>query len=129
MFSHVSFTSIPVADLDRALAFYRDVVGCEVVMDDAGAFGRWVMLGIPGARTRIQFDVHGPKPGTTPGTPHPRPALVLAAPDVEEAVETLASRGATVAAPAGPAEWNAEVTRAMIADSEGNLILIADRAP
>jgi catechol 2,3-dioxygenase-like lactoylglutathione lyase family enzyme len=52
--SHVGTIIIPVADQDRALAFYRDALGFEVRLD--GAFGdgqRWLEVAPPGAETSL----------------------------------------------------------------------------
>jgi catechol 2,3-dioxygenase-like lactoylglutathione lyase family enzyme len=50
----VGTVGIPVADQDRALAFYRDTLGFEVRMD--GTFGegmRWIEVAPSGATTSI----------------------------------------------------------------------------
>ena len=56
MLTHISFVSVPVDDVERAMAFYRDVLGMEVVSDAPGPFGRWVMLSLEGAETRVHLD-------------------------------------------------------------------------
>jgi predicted enzyme related to lactoylglutathione lyase len=121
MWSHVSFTSVPVDDFDRARALYADVLGMQVEVDAPYGSDRWIMLAIPGARTRVHL---GRRSG---GRPPPHPVLPLIATDVAGAVETLRSRGVEVAAEPKPAEWDADTTYAMIRDSEGNLVLIASR--
>jgi catechol 2,3-dioxygenase-like lactoylglutathione lyase family enzyme len=46
--------SIPVSDQDRAKAFYRDVLGFELIDDmPMGPDQRWVQLGPKGAQTSI----------------------------------------------------------------------------
>src|SRR5262249_28404636 len=56
----VKFVSIPVADQDKALAFYTNVLGFRILTDQPfSEKQRWLELGIPGADTRIvlfQFD-------------------------------------------------------------------------
>ena len=50
----VGTVGIPVADQERALAFYRDTLGFEVRMD--GTFGegmRWIEVAPPGATTTV----------------------------------------------------------------------------
>ena len=52
--THLRLVSIPVADVDRAKAFYVDVLGFEERFD--GPFGegmRWVELAPPGAQASI----------------------------------------------------------------------------
>src|SRR5580704_17092510 len=60
MIRGVKFVSIPVADQDRALAFYTDVLGFRLLTGQpCSEKQRSLELGIPGADTRIvlfQFD-------------------------------------------------------------------------
>jgi predicted enzyme related to lactoylglutathione lyase len=121
MLSHVSFTTIPVDDYDRAKAFYVDVLGMVERSDAAMGSERWIMLEVPGSRTRVHFDR---REGETQAL---RPVLPMIAPDVAGAVETLRTRGAEIVREPEPAEWDAETTYAMIRDSEGNLVMIASR--
>lgn len=54
MIRGVKFVSIPVADQDRALAFYTDVLGFRLLTDQPFSDKqRWLELGIPGADTRV----------------------------------------------------------------------------
>jgi catechol 2,3-dioxygenase-like lactoylglutathione lyase family enzyme len=54
MIKGIKFASIPVADQDRALAFYTEKLGFRLVTDQPFSDEqRWIELGIPGADTRI----------------------------------------------------------------------------
>ncbi len=54
MLNFISVVSIPVSDQDRALAFYRDFLGFNLIMDTNIQEGmRWVFLGLPDSHTRI----------------------------------------------------------------------------
>ena len=120
MFSHVSFTSIPVEDALRARDFYRDNLGLTVSVDAPFGQGRWIMLEVPGARTRIHLvDRSGG------GGRQAQPVLPLSAPELDDAVEQLRNAGVTIAAEPKPAEWDPDVRYAMIRDSEDNLVLVA----
>jgi predicted enzyme related to lactoylglutathione lyase len=119
MWSHVSFTTVPVDDFDRAKAFYADLLGMRVETDAPYGPERWIELAIPGARTRVHL---GRRSGDHPP---PHPVLPLIAPDVAGAIETLRARGVEIAAEPKPAEWDPDTIYAMIRDSEGNLVLIA----
>jgi len=121
MLSHVSFTTIPVDDYDRAKAFYVDVLGMVERSDAAMGSERWIMLEVPGSRTRVHFDR---RIGESEAL---RPVLPMIAADVADAVETLRARGAEIVREPEPAEWDAATTYAMIRDSEGNLVMIASR--
>jgi catechol 2,3-dioxygenase-like lactoylglutathione lyase family enzyme len=50
----VRTVAVPVADQDRALAFYRDTLGFEVRMDaPIGPGVRWIEVAPPGAPTSV----------------------------------------------------------------------------
>lgn len=121
MFSHLTFVSLPVLDVGRARDFWRDAMGLRVETDAPDGESRWVMLEIPGARTKVHLDPVARIPDNG------KPVLPLIAADVAGAVETLRERGVEVVAEPKPAEWDAGTIYAMIRDSEGNLILIASR--
>lgn len=119
MFSHVAFISIPVDDVTRARDFYRDVMGMAVFQDDRGPYGRWVMMGMEGAETRIHLDRRGAEEG-----PPAKPVLVLVSRDIDADCERLAERGARILAEPSAAEWNPDQRRAVLRDSEGNAVLV-----
>jgi methylmalonyl-CoA/ethylmalonyl-CoA epimerase len=114
---------VPVADLDRAVAFYRDVLGLPLLarFDPPGL----VFFDLAGVRLLLE---HGSAPSS--GT------LYLAVDDVEEALDRLRQRGvAVVGEPhlihrdddgtfgeAHTEEWMAFVT-----DSEGNTLGLSER--
>ena len=119
MFSHIGFVSVPVDDISRARDFYRDVMGMEVVMDERGPFGRWVMMGMEDAETRIHLDRRPEGEG-----PPPKPVLVLVSRDIDGDCATLEERGARILAEPSAAEWNPDMRRAILRDSEGNALLV-----
>ena len=119
MFSHVGFVSIPVEDISRARDFYRDVMGLIVVLDDQGPFGRWVMLALEGAETRIHLDRRPEGEGAPP-----KPVLVLVSRDIDADCAALEERGARIVAEPAAAEWNPDMRRAVLRDSEGNAVLV-----
>ena len=54
MLTSLAHTAISVADMERSLNFYRDLLGLKVVMDvetDSPKLG--VIVGLQGAKTRI----------------------------------------------------------------------------
>ena len=68
MIRGVKFVSIPVADQNRALAFYTDVLGFRILTDQPfNDKQRWIELGIPGSDTRVVLFQFGDnlKPGGT----------------------------------------------------------------
>lgn len=122
MISHISFASIPVTDPDRALVFWRDVMGLTVTIDSDAIPGiRWIMLRMGSAETQVHLDV-------VPAMPdRDKPALPLVAKDVAGTIEQLRTHGVEIVSEPKAAEWDAETTYALIRDSEGNVILIASR--
>ena len=56
----VRTVAVPVADQDRALAFYRDTLGFEVRLDAVlGGELRWIEVAPPGANTSVALVVAG----------------------------------------------------------------------
>ncbi len=108
----VTVVSIPVADQDRALRFYRDTLGFSVLHDTAFDGLRWLQLAVPGGRCSIAlvtwFDSMAP--GAVQG-------LVLQTPDVRRDHAALARRG--VAFTGWPAE-DFYGTHAEFSDPDGN---------
>jgi len=118
MFTHIHFQTIPVVDIARALAFYRDVMGFEIERDNPYGESRWIFMRIPGARTLLHFEqVERVERGETP-------ALILATDDVDATCERLRARGADIAHEPADAPWEPGTRWAYVNDSEGNLVLL-----
>jgi lactoylglutathione lyase len=103
---HVSFA---VSDMDRSIAFYRDLFGLEVLNDwvsDAGYLGtitgfgqvrmRLAFVRLPGTDVRLELIQYLEPPGTVreltsnePGAGH----LCFDVPDIRAAYEQLLARG------------------------------------
>jgi catechol 2,3-dioxygenase-like lactoylglutathione lyase family enzyme len=77
-----AFSGFAVDDIDKARAFYRDTLGLDVVDDEMGILN----LRLPGGRDTLIY----PKPDFTPAT---YTILNFPVPDIDEAVDSLASRG------------------------------------
>ena len=122
MITHITFHTIPVTDQDRALAFWRDVVGFNVTVDaDYMPGQRWIMLRPGEAETQIHLDLVGEMPERD------KPAMPLIAPDVEVTTARLAEKGVEIVQEPAPAPWDETVTFPMFNDSEGNLILLSSK--
>lgn len=106
---------LPVADVDRAKAFYVDRLGFHVDVDVQPAEGvRVVQLTPPGSACSIGFgtglDVYGAEPGSVRG-------LHLVVEDVEAARAELVARGVDV----GPVvDVGGGVLHAGFTDPDGN---------
>ena len=91
MITSIASAILYVSDQDEALAFYRDILGFEVIMDaDMGAGARWLEVKPPHAQTSIVLSAAEPF-GKQPGD---GAFLTFAADDVAETVAQLRARGA-----------------------------------
>jgi catechol 2,3-dioxygenase-like lactoylglutathione lyase family enzyme len=89
MIKGVKFVSIPVANQDRALTFYTEILGFRLLTDQPFSDKqRWLELGIPGADTRVVLFQFGDT--MQPGGPL---NLALWSDDVEATARELKSRG------------------------------------
>jgi predicted enzyme related to lactoylglutathione lyase len=114
MLKRIKFAAVPVADQDRALAFYTEKVGLKVFTDQSMGHMRWIEMKIPGAETMI---VLHQRPGFTPTK---EPALALVADDVQATYDELRARGVEFVGPPKKEAWG---EYASFKDSEGNLIM------
>jgi catechol 2,3-dioxygenase-like lactoylglutathione lyase family enzyme len=114
--------AVPVADHDRALAFYRGQLGFEVRRDaEFGPGLRWVEVAPPGSLTTIALAPV--RQGTATGVDT---GIRLATADVEATHADLASRGVEVGevlrmGPNVPAMF-------FLKDADGNQLVIVETA-
>ena len=117
--TRINFQSIPVSDQQRALEFYRDVMGMQVQTDAPyGDEYRWIFMEISGADTLLHF--------ARPSEISVRdiPALCLVSDDVDAEAARIASHGVTLTDGPADAPWHPGVRYALFRDSEANLILL-----
>ncbi|MGW0207354.1 VOC family protein [Streptomyces sp. NPDC003233] len=118
--THASFVTLPVTDQDRALRFYRDVLGFEVTADLQMPPGRWLQVAPKGAQTVFTLsgpDMGGFEPGSARG-------IMLVTTDVDADCARLAEAGTEVQ---GPEEypWG---RMASFTDPDGNgLMLLTEK--
>ncbi|ATY83766.1 glyoxalase [Kyrpidia spormannii] len=116
----VRFVSIPVSDQDRALKFYTEKLGFQVVTDQPFGNGqRWIELQPPGADTLVVLF-------TPPGHEHligKFQNVAFTCDDVEGTYRDLASRGVEFVQPARRAEWGG--VEAIFKDPDGNTFVLA----
>ncbi|MER7979970.1 VOC family protein [Streptomyces sp. NPDC095817] len=119
--TYASFVTLPVADQDRALRFYRDVLGFEVTADLEMPPGRWLQVAPAGAQT--VFTLSGPgMGGFTPGGSR---GIMLVTTDVDADCARLAAAGVAVEGP-DDLPWG---RMASFRDPDGNgLMLITEKA-
>lgn len=118
MITHLKFMSIPVADQERALAFYTQKLGFKVATNqEMGPGRRWIELRIEKAQTRVVlFTMDGEE-----GRVGSRMNCSLACDDVEATWRQLSARGVEFEAPPRKQPWG---TYAIMKDSEGNRFVI-----
>lgn len=117
---YINFQSIPVTDQDRALAFYRDILGFTVHTDAPYTDDwRWIFLTLAGGNTKLQFaTTHDIKVDPK------KPALCLVSDDVDAEATRLRDAGVEITGGPDAAPWTPGVRWLMIRDTEGNLVLL-----
>ena len=108
----LSIVSIPVADQERAKAFYREVLGFQVVREaEISPTQRWVQMKPPSGPAGITLVTWFPamQPGSVQG-------LVLDTGDIDRAHEKLKAQGLDIT-PVQQASWGQFAT---FKDLDGN---------
>jgi catechol 2,3-dioxygenase-like lactoylglutathione lyase family enzyme len=120
MIRGVKFASIPVADQDRALAFYTEKLGFRLLTDQPfNDKQRWIELGIPGSDTRVvlfSFDS-----GLQPGA---KMNVTFWTDDVEQTFRELESKGVEFVKPPQKADWG---TATIFKDIDGNIFVLSSK--
>ncbi len=115
-----------VADIDRARAFYRDVLGATVHREYGGtscvlrAFGTWLLLVTGGGPTEDKPSVTFDVPSDPDRVSH---AMTIRVPDARAAHAILVERGAVFLAPLHESEWE---IRGFFRDPDGHLLEISE---
>lgn len=120
MIKKIAFVGQPTRDLERATAFYRDVLGLEQDMD--GSHPRWHEFKSPDGKT-IALDTFGPE---FLGD-NARPYLSLEVEDLESFAAELEGKGVQFVMPMTVNRNDAgkEICRmAVVLDTEGNAVML-----
>lgn len=116
----IKFCTIPVADQDRALKFYTEVLGCEVHTDQPFGDGqRWIEVAWPGRETAFVLF-------TPPGMEDRIggfSSASLTTDDIEKTYEQLASKGVEFIERPTRQPWGLQ---AIFKDSEGNIFVMTE---
>lgn len=108
----IGTVTIPVADQERALRFYRDVLGFEVRADNAFGDQRWIS--VAPIDSTVDFTLHLPFPGQSgPGW---QQGIVLRTDNADGVVAALRAAGVEVADPVR-VEWGLQT---QFTDPDGN---------
>ena len=115
-----------VADVDRARAWYVDVLGAELYREYGGSSavfrfqGAWLLIVTGGGPTEDKPDVTFAAPDDPNRVGH---SMTIRVPDCGAAYETLRGRGAEFLTP--PHDWGAEI-RCFFRDPDGHLFEISE---
>jgi catechol 2,3-dioxygenase-like lactoylglutathione lyase family enzyme len=115
----ISKVTIPVADQDRALEFYTQTLGFELVNDAPFGPGlRWIELRLPGQNVEVVlFATEGDKKRI--GTFQP---VLFTAPDIQKEYERLKARGVEFLEAPKKESWG---TQCIFKDVDGNSFCLA----
>ena len=116
-----------VQDLERAVAFYRDVLGAELRREYGGTsavfrfLGNWLLIVTGGGPTPDKPTVTFSPPAHPDTVGH---SFALRVPDCQAAYESLRSRGAEFLTPPMLQGWGGEI-RCFFRDPDGHLFEIS----
>ena len=114
----IDFIMLGVADMDRALRFYRDTLGMDFPLGGGG--DDWKEFDSPPVAFALDRVRGNRAEGATPGLV----ALALAVDDVDAAVEELRAKGVPIV----KEPWEADVCyQAVIRAPDGNEIILHRR--
>lgn len=113
--------SVPIFDLDRAVTFYRDVLGLTLLFRAEPGMAFFTVGGVRLMLTR----------GETPDQQPPGSILYFATADIDASWQAVLAGGAVaVGAPHRVAALGAsELWLAFFRDSEGNLLALSEERP
>lgn len=116
--------TIHIRDIQKARAFYRDVLGFKELSFDEK--GNRAVFALPGTSALLTMHIQAPgEEGRDPGTVS---GVIFRHPDPAAACEEIKRRGGTVTVEARLIEFpGVKFVRAAIADPDGNEFLISNR--
>jgi lactoylglutathione lyase len=121
MITNIHSVPVVVSDQDRALKFYRDVLGFEVTQDSGSGAFRWLTVKPKGGQTHIMLAMDSPEQqplyrlGERLGK---WTGMVFTTDDIKAECERLKSRGVKITKEPEPQSWGG--IEAQIADPDGN---------
>jgi catechol 2,3-dioxygenase-like lactoylglutathione lyase family enzyme len=117
--------TIHIRDIQKARAFYRDVLGLHELKFDEKA--NRAVFALPGSPTILSMHIQAPgEEGRDPGTVS---GVIFSHPDPGAACDEIKRRGGSVTVEPKVIELpGTKFVRAVIADPDGNEFLISNRA-
>ena len=121
MIKGIKFVSIPVSDQDRALAFYTEKLGFQILTDRPfDGKQRWIELSIPGADTGVVLftaGAHQDRIGTFSG-------ISFYCKDLQKTYDELVERKVEFGGPPKKEPWGSFV---ILKDPDGNQFALSAR--
>ncbi|MGA8165280.1 MAG: lactoylglutathione lyase [Waddliaceae bacterium] len=123
-------TMLRVADLDRSIAFYCDVLGMHVLRQSDFPLGRFTLVfigyGPESSHTVLELTYNWDQDNYVHGEAFGH--IAIAVDDIEKAVEAMKERGVTVTREPGPMKFGGRAVIAFIQDPDGYVIELIERA-
>jgi predicted enzyme related to lactoylglutathione lyase len=120
MIRGIKFGSIPVRDQERALAFYTEKLGFNILTDQPMGDQRWIELGIPGADSAVVLftpDEHSSHIGTFSH-------ISFWCDNAEKTYQELLKKGVEFDAPPKKMPWG---TFVILKDPDGNSFVLSSK--
>jgi catechol 2,3-dioxygenase-like lactoylglutathione lyase family enzyme len=124
VFSSIHSVTVIVADQDKALDFYTNVLGFNVAMDmPMGDYGRWLTVSPPGESTQLVLFREGDE-----GAVDARgkfSGITLTTPDIESTYTTLNGQNVKFEHPPAEMPWGQKAT--WFSDPDGNQFFLVEQ--
>ena len=121
MIKSVKFVSIPVRDQNKALEFFTQKVGFQIMTDQPFGNGqRWIELRIPGADTGVVLFT----PAGQEGRIGSFTGISFATDNVQKTFDELSARGVEFIQPPKKESWG---TSSIFKDVDGNAFVLSSR--
>lgn len=120
MIKGIKFVTVPVRDQEKALKFYTEKLGFQILTDQPMGSQRWIELGIPGADTELVLFT---SPGHEALIGQFQP-LVFWSDNVQKSFKELSAKGVEFLGAPKTAEWGTSV---MFKDPDGNQFLLSSK--
>jgi predicted enzyme related to lactoylglutathione lyase len=120
MIRGIKFVSIPVRDQEKALKFYTEKLGFQIMTDQSFGTQRWIELGIPGADTGLTLFTpsgHEERIGTFQG-------MSFWTDNVQKTYEEMTSKGVEFLQPPKKESWG---TSSIFKDADGNQFVLGTK--
>jgi catechol 2,3-dioxygenase-like lactoylglutathione lyase family enzyme len=120
MIKGIKFASVPTRNQEKALKFFTEKLGFQILTDQPFGNQRWIELGIPAADTNVVLFT---SPGHEQMIGQFQP-IVFWSDDVRSTYKEMTAKGVEFLHPPKTEHWG---TSAIFKDEDGNQFLISSR--